>query len=261
MSIFRSNFNKASNNPKIHQNRSIEKSVDSTKDNYRRNVRMNLDTTAIRQGEFNFFDGKFNNGFPRPSNYPFCPQKISTVFQNGNLHWSYSTQNKTSSFMDVKSLPKLTSRVPLPISYNDPSCDVGCSCIDFSGDYVLDWSISEGSRLLSSSNPNVVLGTFDFNIEEEYFNIFLYPKSSFYTSSYVHIRYRIPIRYRYSYEDWTFWESLIIDGVLSETEFVKVVNCCEASIFPATASLNKNGTLSGQPTNVTDYICSEGNNQ
>jgi hypothetical protein len=122
-----------------------------------------------------------------------------------------------SAFIDINNEPKLDTN------------DCACYYVDFSGDYILNWSITDGPQLLSSSNTDVTLGTFDFNVEEEYFNIFLYPKPSINNGSYVHIRYRIPVRYRYSYEDWTFWESLILEGTLSETEFVKVINCCSTT--------------------------------
>jgi hypothetical protein len=181
-----------------------------------------LDTTAIRENRYDFSIGKFDNGYPRPSNYRLCPQKISTVFKNGGSYFttSYTSTPQsypfTGNFLKVTDIPRLSS------------ADCGCYYVDFSGNYVLDWSLSGGGKLLSSDNSEVNLGTFTFYQLENYFDIYLYPKSNLNNISYVHIRYRIPIRYRYAYGDWTFWESLIINNTLSETEFVKIIDCCGA---------------------------------
>ena len=74
------------------------------------------------------------------------------------------------------------------------------------------------------------MGTFTFYVSEEYFDIYLYPKQELNNPSYIHIRYRIPVRYRYVYEDWTFWESVLLENIMSETEFVKIIDCCGNSI-------------------------------
>lgn len=205
---------------KLKETRSIDRSTTIPKNNDRRNVRMPLDTTAVRNNQRNYFTGKFNRGFRKSSNYPLCPQKISTVFQSGTLFWSHSTINNGSSYpfksslVNIKTIPRLRTN------------DCVCYYVDFNGEYELDWSASEGGQLISSSNPNVLLGSFNFNTEDEFFNIFLYPKQSLNHSSYLQVSYRIPVQYRYSYGDWSFWENLIITEQLSETEFVRVIDCC-----------------------------------
>jgi hypothetical protein len=207
---------------RLYEKRSIDRGRDVPKFNDRRNVRKPLDTTAIREDRYDFSVGRYNSGYPRPSNYPLCPQKISTVFQNGGTHFTTSTTTISypfgHNFLEVADIPRLSS------------ADCGCYYVDFSGNYVLDWSLAGGGKLLSSDNAQVDLGTFTFYQSENYFDIYLYPKPNLNNISYVHIRYRIPIRYRYAYGDWTFWESLIIDNTLSETEFVKIIDCCGAEI-------------------------------
>lgn len=209
---------------RLYEKRSINRYRDIPRFNDRRNVRKPLDTTAIRENRYDFNIGKFDSGYPRPSNYPLCPQKISTVFQNGGTHFTTSYISHPQShplqhnFVEVADIPRLSS------------ADCGCYYVDFSGNYVLDWSLSGGGKLLSSDNSQVNLGTFTFYESENYFDIYLYPKPNLNNISYVHIRYRIPIRYRYSYGDWTFWESLLIENTLSETEFVKIIDCCGAEI-------------------------------
>lgn len=215
------NNTKTSNITKIFQKKSINQERDIPKNNNRRNVRKNLDTSAVRQNHFNYFVGKFDQGFPLASNYPLCPQKISTVFQNGGLHWTQNTTNIGSSFPLGSNFIKVVDSLT-----QLSSLDCNCYYVDFSGNYLLNWTLESGGQLLSSDNPQVTIGTFNFYQSDEYFDIFLYPIPELNKSSYVHIRYRIPIRYRYVYEDWTFWESLLIDNTLSETEFVKVVDCC-----------------------------------
>lgn len=209
---------------KIYNKKSIDRNRDIPRNNDRRNVRMLQDTTAVRQNRYDFSRGKYDLGYPRPNNYALCPQKISTIFQNGNTHFTTSTINFSYPFkhnlVKVSDISRLSSS------------DCACQYVDFSGNYILNWSLSSGGQLISSDNPQVTIGTFTFYASENYFNIYLYPKPSVNNSSYVHIRYRIPVRYRYAYGDWTFWESLLIENTLSETEFVKIVNCCGADINP-----------------------------
>jgi hypothetical protein len=108
---------------------------------------------------------------------------------------------------------------------NNNDC-VECIPIDYTGEYVLNWSASQGAQLLSSTNSQVVLGTFSYHVNDDYFEIFLYPTLGIKNNSYIHIRYRVPIRWRHSYNDWTFWENVIINGEMSNTEFIRIVNCC-----------------------------------
>jgi len=209
---------------KIYEKKPINLDLHVPDNNDRRNVRMSLDTTAIRQNRLNYFTQQFDPGYPNVSNYPLCPQKISTIFQNGGYHWTQNTMNGTSSYPFKGGFFKVVDAINLTTN------DCTCYYIDYSGEYVLNWSKESGGQLLSSSNKDIQLGTFNFYIDDEYFNIFLYPKPSLNNTSYVHIRYRIPLRYRYIYKDWTFWESLIIDNTMSDTEFVKVIDCCSTKI-------------------------------
>jgi hypothetical protein len=225
MSIFRPNINKPINNNNIstiYRKRIIDRNRDIPRFNDRRNVRISLDTSAIRENKYNFYSRKFDDGYPRTSNYPLCPQKISTVFKSGGAYYTTSTTSNPSSYPLNSNFIKVTDITRLS------SGNCGCYYVDFTGEYTLDWSLEGGGRLLSSDNSDVNLGTFTFHQSDEYFDIFLYPKSSINSFSYVHIRYRIPVRYRYAYEDWTFWESVLLENTMSETEFVKIIDCCNA---------------------------------
>lgn len=61
--------------------------TDTTDSRYISNL---LTTTAIRQGDFNIYTGKFLNEAPLFTNYTLCQQKFSSVFLNSNIHWSFS---------------------------------------------------------------------------------------------------------------------------------------------------------------------------
>jgi hypothetical protein len=217
------NNHTTNNISRLYKKRSINKNRDIPRFNDRRNVRKSLDTSAIRENRYDFSTGKFDVGYPRLSNYPLCPQKISTVFKQGGAYFTSSTTSTPQSYPFKSNFVKITD-IPRLLS-----ADCGCYYVDFTGEYVLDWSLTGGGKLLSSDNPDVNLGTFTFHQADNYFDIFLYPKSLLASSSYVHIRYRIPIRYRYAYEDWTFWESVLLENTMSETEFVKIIECCDTN--------------------------------
>lgn len=214
-------YNTNNNNTTIYKKYILDKKEDIPVNNDRRNIRKSLTSSAIRQNKFQWASGKFDQGFPLLSNYNLCPQKIATIFQYGHYHWTQNTNNTSTSFPLTSTFVKVID-ADSRLSLND------CNCydVDFSGEYVLNWSLETGAQLVSSDNPDITLGTFIFYQDDEYFEIFLYPDANLNDNTYVHIRYRIPVRYRYAYGDWTFWESLLIDGILSETEFVKVINCC-----------------------------------
>lgn len=183
-------------------------------------IRITKDTTAIREGGYLYYSDRFSPGLPANSYYPLCPQKLSTVFASSSKFYSSSyaldeISNKESQIVSVSTVAAFTS------SLNTADCV--CYTPDFVGNYYLDWSASEGLQLLSSDNDNVISGSFVYDTTEDYFDIKLYPKSGL---SYLWIRYRIPIRYRYFYNDWVFLENLLIAGEMTETEFVRVVNCC-----------------------------------
>ncbi len=187
-------------------------------DNNAEKVIINESPRAIREFKFNIATAKFNEGYPNISIYPVCNQKVSSVFSQGSRSWTNSTTNQSTSFPMENSLDVVKGSVL-------DDC-IECVPVDYTGEYVLNWSISEGPQLLSSTNSQVVLGTFTYHISEDYFDIFLYPSTLIKNNSYIHIRYRVPIRWRHSYNDWTFWENVIINGQMSNTEFIKIENCC-----------------------------------
>jgi hypothetical protein len=182
------------------------------------NITIDHSPRAIREFKFNINTGKFNSGYPNTIVYPLCNQKVSTVFINGNTSWTNSTINNTTSF-------PMQNPLSVVEASNNNDC-VECIPIDYTGEYVLNWSASQGAQLLSSTNSQVVLGTFSYHVNDDYFEIFLYPTLGIKNNSYIHIRYRVPIRWRHSYNDWTFWENVIINGEMSNTEFIRIVNCC-----------------------------------
>lgn len=179
---------------------------------------INESPKAIREFKFNIATAKFNQGYPNISIYPLCNQRVSTVFTHGSTSWTNSTLNSSTSF---------PMQNPLDIVKQASNDDcVECIPIDYTGEYILNWSVTEGPQLLSSTNSQVVLGTFTYHMSEDYFDIFLYPSTQIKNNSYIHIRYRVPIRWRHAYNDWTFWENVIINGEMSNTEFIRIVNCC-----------------------------------
>lgn len=211
--------------------------------NYKRNIRNRLDTSAIRSNKYDFYTAKYDATYPKITNYIFCPQKISSIFHVGGLYWTTSTTNKTVSFPFKHNFIKTSQLGKYSINRcigtrngndtddsDDSNTDIGSDCtfLNYSGEYILNWTIDGESQIVSSSNPDIQLGTFEFHANDDYFEIFLYPKAELNNYSYVHIRYRVPVRFRYAYGDWTYWESLLLDGSLTETEFVKVIHCCQS---------------------------------
>lgn len=187
-------------------------------DNNAEKVIINESPRAIREFKFNIATAKFNEGYPNTSIYPVCNQKISSVFAQGARLWTNSTINPSTSFPMENSLGVVKGSVI-------DDC-IECVPVNYTGEYILNWSITEGPQLLSSTNSQVVLGTFTYHISEDYFDIFLYPSTLIKNNSHIHIRYRVPIRWRHSYDDWTFWETATINGEMSNTEFIRIVNCC-----------------------------------
>jgi len=187
-------------------------------DNDAEKIIINESPRAIRESKFNIFTAKFNRGYPNVVTYPLCYQRVSSVFTHGSTSWTSSTINQSTSF---------PMQNPLDIVKPSIADDcIECIPIDYTGEYILNWSVTQGPQLISSTNPQVVLGTFTYHINEDYFDIFLYPSTQIKNNSYIHIRYRVPIRWRHVYNDWTFWENIIINGEMSSTEFIRIVNCC-----------------------------------
>lgn len=179
-----------------------------TSNNDARSISIDKTPESIRNFTYKIISDTFDPGYPQTITYNLCPQNLSVVFQNGNTHWSRS---KGDIFYRISES-----------SRPDVSDCNSCSYIDFTGEYILNWDKS-GPKLVSSTNNKITSASFTFSSTANFFEIFLYPNVG---NSYVHIRYRIPVRYRYAYSDWAFLESLILTGEMSETEFIKVVNCC-----------------------------------
>lgn len=184
-------------------------------------VRITKDASAIRQDGYLYYDDQFKQGLPYNVSYNLCPQKLSTVFTNHSKFYSSSYELNEISYK-TELLVSIADAQASVASYTTSDCV--CFVNEFTGNYYLDWSSSEG-KLINTDNGNVSDVSFDFYSSEEYFEIKIYPKSG---SSYLWIRYRIPVRYRYAYLDWVFMENLVINGEMSETEFVKIVNCCDS---------------------------------
>lgn len=189
-----------------------------TLNNNARSIALNLTPKAVREFKYNIFLNRFDPGYPENIRYNLCDQTVSTVFKSGRTYWTQSKSN------DVISYPMSNNFGPVVTGNSSPQSNCNdCQYTDFSGEYILDWSAT-GAKLISSNNSDVSSGSFDFNVSGNFFDIFLYANNG---NTYIHVRYRIPVRYRYAYEDWAYWESLLISGEMSETEFVKVINCCE----------------------------------
>lgn len=186
-----------------------------------KNVRIRLDTAAIRSQKYNFYTGSFAPGYPQNSVYSFCSKKISSVFKKGETFWSSSLVNnqisyKTSNFSRVVDKANIK-----PVDY------CYCNFVDLSGTYTFDRSIVGSSQLLTSSNPKVENGSISLNLNPDYLDIKILSKTS---SSLIWIRLRPPLRWRRAYEDWTFNEFLQMYSINNtETEFVKVINCCDTT--------------------------------
>lgn len=188
-------------------------------------IRITKDTSPIRQGEYLYYDDKFKPGLPYNTFYVLCPQKLSTVFANHSKFYSSSYElNEISYKQEI--IVSIADAQAATATYTTSTSDCACFVNEFAGNYYLDWSSSDG-KLINTDNGNVSDVSFDFYSTEEYFEIKIYPTSG---NSYLWIRYRIPVRYRYSYLDWVFMENLIINGEMSETEFVRIVNCCDNTI-------------------------------
>lgn len=184
--------------------------------NYLSAISQDWTPQAIREFKYNILLNRFEEDYPLTFTYNLCPQNLSTVFQIHNGYWSRSRKDNYSVHPKKNTLLQITQR-------ENRDCG-SCSLPNFTGEYLLNWSIDNGPQLLSSTNPDVVLGTFTFHVEDGFFDIFLYPDNTLNSTSYLHIRYRVPVRWRHFYGDWTFWESVLINGEMSETEFVRIIN-------------------------------------
>ena len=199
--------------------------------NQSRNVRIALVPDAIRQNKFDFSSNAFDLGYPTVKNYGWCGEKLSTVWSNsGGRVGAFAFYSKGADTQDIAfnsnhpqpplQYPYKTRSTFVVANKNGTNCF--CDVINLSGTYVFDWTLEYGLRLKSSSNTFVDTGDMTIQSGPDYFDIKLYSKVG---TSYIWIRFRPPVRWRYYYNDWTFNEdfSILED---SETEFVTVVDCC-----------------------------------
>lgn len=186
--------------------------------NYAKIIRIRKDTTPVRTNLYDYI----NSVFKEPvivDKYEFCyEQKISTSFStNGYVQWFSSYIDKQPSYKT-----SLFSRISYsPLSISD---DCSCRIFNFNGIYTVDRRKPEDDSLVLSSNKNISKIKFDFDPIENYIIVSIY---SFKTKSYVKIRLRPPLRYRPIYDDWVFDDSVIIDNIMSSTEYSEIIDCCQ----------------------------------
>ena len=236
--------------------------------NQSRNVRIALAPDAIRQNKFDFSSNAFDFGYPTVKNYGWCGEKLSTVWSNsGGRVGAFAFYSKGADTTGMN-LGINHQQPPLQYPYNTrssfvvgnnnaPNCF--CNVINLSGTYVFDWTLEYGLRLKSSSNTFVDTGDMTLQSGPDYFDIKLYSNVN---ASYIWIRFRPPVRWRYYYNDWTFNEDFsILEN--STTEFVRVVNCCgddaEAPPIPSPGSSltptfgSTTATANGFTVQITNY--------
>lgn len=186
--------------------------------NYAKIIRIRKDTTPVRTNLYDYI----NSMFKRPiivDKYEFCyEQKISSIFStNGDAQWYSTYINKQPSYKTAT-----FNRVSYsPLSIGD---DCSCRIFNFNGIYTVDRRLSGGNTLIQSSNKNISNISFDFDIVENYIIVSFY---SYKTKSYVKIKLRPPLRYRPIYNDWVFDDKVIIDNIMSSTEYAEIIDCCQ----------------------------------
>ena len=186
--------------------------------NYAKIIRIRKDTVPVRTNLYDYI----NNAFKEPiivDKYQFCnEQKISSVFStHGDAQWFSTYVDKQPSYKTA-----LFNRlIYSPLSLSD---DCSCRIFNFNGIYGIDRRSSQDNSLKTSSNKNISKIKFDFDPVENYIIVSIY---SFKTKSYVNIRLRPPLRYRPIYDDWVFDDSVIIDNIMSSTEYADIVDCCQ----------------------------------
>lgn len=75
-----------------------------------KNIRLTLTPQAIRNNKLNWYSGKFDNGYPQSANYSLCNQRLSSVFNYGNIFYTsfftrgleYPSYNTFGSVKDLK---------------------------------------------------------------------------------------------------------------------------------------------------------------
>lgn len=183
--------------------------------NYAKIIRIRKDTIPVRSNLYDYI----NSIFKRPvivDKYEFCSeQKISSVFStNGDVQWYSAYSDRQPSFKTA-----LFNRVSYtPLSLSD---DCSCRIFNFNGIYTVDRRLSDND-LIETSNKNI--SKISFDLIDNYILISFY---SYKTKSFVKIRLRPPLRYRPIYDDWVFDDKVIIDNIMSLTEYAEIIDCCQ----------------------------------
>lgn len=186
--------------------------------NYAKVIKIRRDTSPIRNNLYNFYKDRFKQPVI-VDRFEFCSeQKISTIFSSNSYNQWFSTLITNEPSFKTHLFNKVFSNSLLSLSD-----DCSCRYIDFSGSYILDRNLSTDNQLVQSSNKRASKASIDFNMEENYINIYLYSKKS---KSYINIRLRPPLRYRPAYDDWVFDEDVTIYDMLSNTEYAELIDCC-----------------------------------
>jgi hypothetical protein len=180
------------------------------------------DTTPLRNNGYFYFSDRFKKP-PTITRYKFCAPKIATIYStNGNLQWFSAYVKKPASFKSVNT--NIVKGRSLFISDSNGNCD--CDYTDFSGKYF--FNICENPSLISTNNLNTKLANMFYDKDNQYFDIKIYSK---YNKSYVWIRFRITLKYRWDDGRWVFNPKFVIDKIMSETEFASIVDCCDYEDF------------------------------
>jgi hypothetical protein len=64
-----------------------------------KSVKLNLIPQAIRNKQFNYFSGKFNDGYPLNTTYYLCNQKLSSIIAYGNTFYGNKYLNSNSTYI------------------------------------------------------------------------------------------------------------------------------------------------------------------
>lgn len=188
-----------------------------TSDNDTKIITIRNDTSPIRNNGYSYFSNRFKQQ-PTVTRYKFCAPKIATVYStHGNLQWFSTYVKKLPSFKSVN--VNIIKGKSLFISYGEENCD--CDYTNFNGKYTFD--LCKNTSLVSTDNNKIKFASMVYNNNDQYFDIKIYSK---YNKSYVWIRFRIILKYRWDDQQWIFNPEFVIDKIMSETEFATIVDCC-----------------------------------
>jgi hypothetical protein len=180
-------------------------------------INIRKDTSPIRRGfSYNYYKDQFISSLTI-DRLEFCQeQKISTVFStNSYNHWFSTFINPQISFKKTVFSKIIPQRAGPFKNCNYPDSE-------FDGSYIVDITTSvNDNQLVFSSNRDASKAIINFDKESNYIIVKIYSKK---IKAYVDIKMRPPVRYRPAYNDWVFDESLIIDNIISNTEYVQIIN-------------------------------------